>query len=114
MTMTESRPLASDQRIRTQHELRWRDADIRPLITRHKLRRRRRRTAATLLTGASIALGAAAIRAPSTPHHAPATSPADARVHAPGAEPGGAGSGGAQAGGADPSSTRARGEPGDR
>ena len=39
--------------------------DIRPLITRHKLRRRRRRKAATLLTGASIALGIAALRTPS-------------------------------------------------
>lgn len=36
--------------------------DIRPLITRHRLRRQRRRKAATLLTGASIALGVAALR----------------------------------------------------
>jgi len=40
-------------------------ADIRPLITRHRLRRQRRRKAATLLTGASIALGVAALRTPS-------------------------------------------------
>lgn len=39
--------------------------DIRPLITRHRLRRQRRRKAATLLTGASIALGTAALRTPS-------------------------------------------------
>lgn len=39
--------------------------DIRPLITRHRLRRQRRRKAATLLTGASIALGVAALRTPS-------------------------------------------------
>src|SRR5690348_14548357 len=39
--------------------------DIRPLITRHRLRRQRRRKAATLLTGASIAFGAAALRTPS-------------------------------------------------
>ena len=38
--------------------------DIRPLITRHRLRRQRRRKAATLLTGASIALGVAALRPP--------------------------------------------------
>ena len=39
--------------------------DIRPLITRHRLRRQRRRKAATLLTGASIAFGVAALRPPS-------------------------------------------------
>lgn len=39
--------------------------DIRPLITRHRLRKQRRRKAATLLTGASIALGVAALRPPS-------------------------------------------------
>lgn len=42
-----------------------RPQDIRPLITRHRLRRQRRRKAATLLTGASIALGVAALRPPS-------------------------------------------------
>ena len=47
--------------------------DIRPLITRHRLRRQRRRKAATLLTGASIALGIAALRPPSASAHAPAT-----------------------------------------
>ncbi len=45
--------------------------DIRPLITRHRLRRQRRRKAATLLTGASIALGVAALRTPSASAHAP-------------------------------------------
>lgn len=44
-------------------------ADIRPLITRHRLRRQRRRKAATLLTGASIALGVAALRTPSASAH---------------------------------------------
>jgi hypothetical protein len=48
--------------------------DIRPLITRHKLRRQRRRKAATLLTGASIALGAAALRTPSASAHSPKVS----------------------------------------
>ena len=43
--------------------------DIRPLITRHRLRRQRRRKAATLLTGASIALGVAALRTPSASAH---------------------------------------------
>lgn len=38
--------------------------DIRPLITRHRLRKRRQRKAAGLLTGASIALGVAALRSP--------------------------------------------------
>lgn len=39
--------------------------DIRPLITRHRLRKQRKRKAATLLTGASIAFGVAALRPPS-------------------------------------------------
>lgn len=43
--------------------------DIRPLITRHRLRRQRRRKAATLLTGASIALGVAALRTPTASAH---------------------------------------------
>ncbi len=43
--------------------------DIRPLITRHRLRRQRRRKAATLLTGASIALGVAALRPPNASAH---------------------------------------------
>jgi len=47
--------------------------DIRPLITRHRLRRQRRRKAATLLTGASIALGIAALRPPNASAHAPAS-----------------------------------------
>jgi hypothetical protein len=49
--------------------------DVRPLITRHRLRRRRRRRAATLLTGASIALGVAAMHTPSAAAHAPAAHP---------------------------------------
>lgn len=48
--------------------------DIRPLITRHRLRRQRRRKAATLLTGASIALGVAALRPPNASAHS-ASSP---------------------------------------
>lgn len=43
--------------------------DVRPLITRHRLRRQRRRKAATLLTGASIALGVAALRPPNASAH---------------------------------------------
>ncbi len=43
--------------------------DVRPLITRHRLRRQRRRKAATLLTGASIALGVAALRPPNAAAH---------------------------------------------
>jgi hypothetical protein len=46
--------------------------DIRPLITRHRLRRQRRRKAATLLTGASIALGVAALRPPNAAAHSAA------------------------------------------
>jgi hypothetical protein len=60
---------------RTDHGIDHRDGDIRPLITRHRLRRRRRRTAATLLAGASIALGAAAMRSPGASAHAPAAAP---------------------------------------
>lgn len=37
-------------------------ADLRPILTRHRLRRRRHRSAASLLTGAALALGLAAIR----------------------------------------------------
>lgn len=48
--------------------------DIRPLITRHRLRRQRRRKAATLLTGASIALGVAALRTPSASAESPKVS----------------------------------------
>lgn len=51
--------------------------DIRPLITRHRLRRQRRRKAATLLTGASIAFGVAAFRTPSASADGP-RSPAHA------------------------------------
>ncbi|HEV3172455.1 MAG TPA: hypothetical protein VGZ32_19065 [Actinocrinis sp.] len=69
-------PRAGDHR--TDHH----DGDIRPLITRHRLRRRRRRTAATLLAGASIALGAAAMRSPGASAHAPAATPVtDASPH---------------------------------
>ena len=55
--------------------------DIRPLITRHRLRRQRRRKAATLLTGASIALGVAALRPPSASAHAPAAHTPVTRTH---------------------------------
>lgn len=48
--------------------------DIRPLITRHRLRRQRRRKAATLLTGASIALGVAALRPSNAAAHSGAAS----------------------------------------
>ncbi len=62
--------------------------DIRPLITRHRLRRQRRRKAATLLTGASIALGVAALRPPNASAHsarslAPITHTARHPVHDP-------------------------------
>jgi hypothetical protein len=40
----------------------WETEAVRPRLTRHRLRRRRTRTAATLLTGASLALGLAALR----------------------------------------------------
>ena len=50
--------------------------DIRPLITRHRLRRQRRRKAATLLTGASIALGVAALRPSNAAAHSGAASQA--------------------------------------
>ena len=36
--------------------------ELRPVLTRHRLRRRRHRSAATLLTGAALALGLAATR----------------------------------------------------
>jgi hypothetical protein len=50
--------------------------DIRPLITRHRLRRQRRRKAATLLTGASIALGVAALRPSNAAAHSGAAAQA--------------------------------------
>ncbi len=55
--------------------------DIRPLITRHRLRRQRRRKAATLLTGASIALGVASLRPPNASAHAPGTQTPVTRTH---------------------------------
>jgi len=55
--------------------------DIRPLITRHRLRRQRRRKAATLLTGASIAFGVAALRSPNASAHAPGTHVPVTRTH---------------------------------
>jgi hypothetical protein len=55
--------------------------DIRPLITRHRLRRQRRRKAATLLTGASIAFGIAALRPSNASAHAPATHTPVTRTH---------------------------------
>lgn len=55
--------------------------DIRPLITRHRLRRQRRRKAATLLTGASIALSVAALRTPSASAQSPKTSMPVAHPH---------------------------------
>jgi len=36
--------------------------ELRPVLTRHRLRRRRHRSAASLLTGAALALGLAAMR----------------------------------------------------
>jgi hypothetical protein len=36
--------------------------ELRPVLTRHRLRRRRHRSAASLLTGAALALGLAASR----------------------------------------------------
>jgi hypothetical protein len=61
--------------------------DIRPLITRHRLRRQRRRKAATLLTGASIALGIAALRSPNASAHAPSTHVPVTRTHTDPVEP---------------------------
>jgi hypothetical protein len=49
-------------------------AELRPVLTRHRLRRRRHRSAATLLTGAALALGLAALRP------APASASATARA----------------------------------
>ena len=62
--------------------------DIRPLITRHRLRRQRRRKAATLLTGASIALGVAALRTPTASAHStkaltPISHPHHRAIHEP-------------------------------
>lgn len=37
-------------------------AELRPVLTRHRLRRRRHRSAASLLTGAALALGITATR----------------------------------------------------
>lgn len=37
-------------------------ADLRPMLTRHRLRRRRHRTAASMLTGAALAFGVSALR----------------------------------------------------
>jgi len=71
MTVIDSRPNALGQRSSASADSGRRDLDIRPLITRHRLRRRRRRTAATLLTGASLALGAAAIGSPGASAHHP-------------------------------------------
>jgi hypothetical protein len=56
------------------HEASRTPQDIRPLITRHRLRRQRRRKAATLLTGASIALGVAALRPSNAAAHSGAAS----------------------------------------
>lgn len=104
MTVTDSRPLALGRRSCAPADRDCRDLDIRPLITRHRLRRRRRRTAATLLTGASLALGAAAIRSPGVSAHHPVTGAADARaqVSCPG-------SGGPDARSADSSAPREQG-----
>lgn len=55
--------------------------DIRPLITRHRLRKQRRRKAATLLTGASIALGVAALRTPSASANSKPTATPTAHMH---------------------------------
>jgi hypothetical protein len=52
-----------------------RSQDIRPIITRHRLRRQRRRTAATLLAGASMALAVAALRSENAAAHVPHTRP---------------------------------------
>jgi hypothetical protein len=63
--------------------------DIRPLITRHRLRRQRRRKAATLLTGASIALGVTALRTPSASAHTEKALASMTHIHRqPGQEPG--------------------------
>ncbi len=43
-------------------ELELYPADLRPMLTRHRLRRRRHRTAASMLTGAALAFGVSALR----------------------------------------------------
>lgn len=50
-------------------------ADLRPMLTRHRLRRRRHRTAASMLTGAALAFGVTALR----PWAALTSGPASAR-----------------------------------
>jgi len=51
--------------------------ELRPVLTRHRLRRRRHRSAASLLTGAALALGFAATR----PASAGAATAAHIAVH---------------------------------
>lgn len=60
-------------------------AELRPMMARHRLRRRRHRTAASMLTGAALAFGISALRpwAALMPGSAPARDPTapTARVH---------------------------------
>jgi hypothetical protein len=58
-------------------------AELRPVLTSHRLRRRRHRGAASLLTGAALALGIAAIR-PAPAGAATASHAATAQSSAPG------------------------------
>ena len=55
--------------------------ELRPVLTRHRLRRRRHRSAASLLTGAALALGITATRpAPAGAAAVRHTTPHDARA----------------------------------